>query len=81
MARSWQLQKAKARFSALIDTSAAEGPQIVTRHGRPAAIVLSPADYDRIRGRAPDFKRFLRKGRLHELDLERNPDRGRNIRL
>jgi prevent-host-death family protein len=81
MARSWQLQRAKAQFSALIDTSAAEGPQIVTRHGRPAAIVLSPADYDRLRHRTSDFKRFLRKARLHELDLERNPDRGRKIRL
>jgi len=81
MARSWQLQKAKARFSALIDTSATEGPQVVTRHGRPAAIVLSPADYDRLRRRESDFKRFLRKARLHELDLERNPDRGRKIRL
>ena len=81
MARSWQLQKAKARFSALIDTSATEGPQTVTRHGRPAAIVLSPADYDRLRRRESDFKRFLCKARLHELDLERNPDRGRKIRL
>jgi prevent-host-death family protein len=81
MARSWQLQTAKARLSALIDTSAAEGPQVVTRHGRPAAIVLSPTDYDRLRRRAPNFKRFLRKARLHELDLERNPDRGRKIRL
>lgn len=39
----WPVQDAKARFSELLDTCLAEGPQIVTRHGRDTA-VLVPAD-------------------------------------
>jgi prevent-host-death family protein len=81
MKGSWQLQRAKAELSKLIDTSASNGPQTVTRHGRPAAVVLSPPDYARLRRRRPDFKRFLRRACLHDLDLARDRDRGRKIRL
>ena len=80
MKRTWQLQRAKAELSKLIDTSARQGPQTVTRHGRPAAVVLSPTDYARLR-RGADFKRFLRRADLHDLDLARDRDRGRKIRL
>jgi antitoxin Phd len=38
MSRAWQVQEAKARFSELLDTSLAEGPQIVTRRGVEAAV-------------------------------------------
>ncbi len=40
---------AKARFGELLD-SARQAPVTVTRHGRPAAVVLSIADYERMRG-------------------------------
>ena len=33
MSKRWQVQDAKARFSELIETSVAEGTQIVTRRG------------------------------------------------
>ena len=42
---TWQLQKAKAEFSKLIDQSIKKGPQVVTRHGRPAAVVMSAETY------------------------------------
>lgn len=45
---SWQLQDAKNRFSAVVK-AAAEGPaQLVTVHGVPAAVVMSPRDYERL---------------------------------
>ncbi|MEK7731352.1 MAG: type II toxin-antitoxin system prevent-host-death family antitoxin, partial [Planctomycetota bacterium] len=31
---SWPVQDAKARFSELLETSLAEGPQLVTKHGK-----------------------------------------------
>ncbi len=40
----WQVQEAKARFSELLETSLAEGPQIVTRRGVEKA-VLVPIDH------------------------------------
>jgi prevent-host-death family protein len=38
---TWQLQDAKARFSELLDKVESEGPQIVTRRGKEAAVVVS----------------------------------------
>ncbi|MBI3707562.1 MAG: type II toxin-antitoxin system Phd/YefM family antitoxin [Proteobacteria bacterium] len=78
---TWQLQKAKAEFSKLIDMSIRLGPQIVTRHGRPAAVVLSVESYRKLRRRAGNFKTFLRQAKLYELDLRRSRDTGRRVDL
>lgn len=78
---SWQLQRAKAEFSKLIQTSITNGPQTVTRHGRPAAVVVSVADYQRLTRGRRDFKRFLRQAPIHTLDLTRSRDRGRPVVL
>jgi antitoxin Phd len=40
MQHTWQLQEAKNRFSELVDLSIAEGPQIVTRHGKPVVQIV-----------------------------------------
>ena len=37
---TWPVQDAKARFSELLDSSIAQGPQIVTRHGKAAAVLV-----------------------------------------
>lgn len=42
-ARRWPVQDAKARFSELLEASLTEGPQVVTRRGVEAA-VLVPVD-------------------------------------
>src|SRR5438132_10358984 len=41
--KDWPVQDAKARFSELLDTCLREGPQLVTRRGADAA-VLVPVD-------------------------------------
>lgn len=41
--KSWPVQDAKARFSEMLDSCLKDGPQIVTRRGVEAA-VLVPAD-------------------------------------
>ena len=38
---SWQLQEAKNRLSELVDRAIADGPQTITRHGKPAAVVVA----------------------------------------
>jgi antitoxin Phd len=43
MGKTWQVQDAKANFSAFLDATLAEGPQIVTKRGVEAA-VLVPID-------------------------------------
>ena len=40
MNRKWPVQDAMSRFSELLDTAIAEGPQIVTKHGVETAVLL-----------------------------------------
>ena len=44
----WQLQEAKNRFSAVVKAAAGGAAQVVTVHGVPAAVVLSPQAYERL---------------------------------
>jgi prevent-host-death family protein len=36
----WQLQEAKNRFSEVINAATQDGPQTITRHGHPIALVV-----------------------------------------
>ena len=41
----WNLQDAKAKFSAVVEAAMAGEPQHVTRRGAPAVVVVSEADW------------------------------------
>ena len=45
---TWQLQDAKSRFSELVDRTLAEGPQLVTRRGAEAVVVMAAPEYRRL---------------------------------
>ena len=60
MSNRWQVQEAKARFSELLDTSLADGPQIVTRRGVEAAVLVPIEEWRRLeRTTRPDLKELL----------------------
>lgn len=46
--RKWQVQDAKARFSEFLEASLKEGPQIVTRRGTEAAVLVPVAEWRRL---------------------------------
>ena len=48
MAKKWQVQDAKARFSELLDASLKEGPQIVTKRGVEAAVLIPIEQWHRL---------------------------------
>lgn len=48
----WPLYDAKNRFSALVETAKHQGPQVVTKHGRPAVVVIAAEEYARLSGMA-----------------------------
>jgi prevent-host-death family protein len=50
MAKTWQLQEAKARFSKLVEEALKGEPQLVTRWGRKAVVVLDWETYARLTG-------------------------------
>ena len=72
--RPWQVQEAKARFSALVRAASTFGPQTITVRGRRAAVVLSPEDYDRLQRPRLSLAEFMARSPLVgvELDLERD---------
>jgi antitoxin Phd len=79
---AWQLQVAKQRFSELVERARHEGPQIVTKHGKEAVVVVSTEEYQRLRRDGPSLLEFIRSAPDFDLlNLERARDRGRDIEL
>jgi antitoxin Phd len=46
--KSWPVQDAKARFSELLNTCLREGPQVVTKRGAYAAVLVPLRDWQRL---------------------------------
>jgi prevent-host-death family protein len=78
---AWQVQEAKARFSELVQKAIDEGPQTVTRRGKPSVVVLSAEQFELMKKRQIDLKDLLPYLSLDELDLERNKDLPRDVDL
>lgn len=83
---NWQLQTAKARFSEIFRRARSEGPQVITRQGKDAVVMLSDDEYRQLVGKAHQPKslvEFFRTSPLVgvELDLERVRDEGRDVAL
>ena len=69
----WQLADAKNRFSEVVTKAETEGPQRVLRRGVPVAMVVSIAEYERLRGPKRSLKDLILNGPdLTGVDLTRN---------
>ena len=81
---AWKLEEAKAKFSELVRRARAEGPQRVTYRGADAVVVLAIDEYERLVTHAPrrqTLVEFLQSTGIHEIDLHRSRDGGRDIDL
>ena len=82
--RSWSVQDAKNRFSEVVE-AARRAPQTVTKHGKPAVVVVDVVEYDRLRrverASAPSFAdlmlampqddgEFSRKSENGQIDVD-----------
>ncbi|CUA90620.1 prevent-host-death family protein [Chelatococcus sambhunathii] len=60
--RTWSVQDAKNRFSEVVE-AARRKPQTVTKHGKPAVVVVAADEYERLRKleqlKAPSFAELL----------------------
>ena len=57
---TWPVQDAKARFSEFLDACLAEGPQMVTRRGAEAAVLIPVQEWRRMQAAArPSLKALL----------------------
>ena len=60
MGKIWQVQDAKARFSELLEASLNEGPQIVTKRGVEAAVLVPIGQWRRLQEMTkPNLKDLL----------------------
>ena len=66
--RQVQLREAKARLSALVDGAARGETAIITRHGKPQAVILGIDEWTRLRD-VPSFGRLLLASGLEDGDL------------
>lgn len=73
---TWPVQDAKARFSEFLDACLSEGPQMVTKRGAEAAVLVPVQEWRRLQSAAkPSLKQLLLsdQGRCDMV----MPDRGR----
>ena len=76
----WPVQHAKARFSELLDACQREGPQVVSRRGTEAAVLVPIEQWHRLQAAArPTLKQLLLtpEGRTDELAPPRGEARRR----
>ncbi|MGE0253798.1 MAG: type II toxin-antitoxin system prevent-host-death family antitoxin [Alphaproteobacteria bacterium] len=81
---AWKLEDAKAQFSEVVRRAREAGPQLVTVRGQQAVVIVAAEEYSAMsieqHDRA-DLVDFLQGLALADLDIEREPDRGRDIEL
>ncbi len=80
----WKLEDAKARLSEVVRRAGTAGPQLVTVRGREAAVIIAPEEYKQLLPKPKDhlpLVRFLQGLGLSAVDVEREPDTGREIDL
>lgn len=81
---TWKLEDAKARLSEVVRRAETQGPQLVTVRGREAAVILASEQY---RQHLPKPKghhslvRFLQELELSGIEVKREMETGRDIRL
>lgn len=72
--KTWSVQDAKARFSEFLDDCVREGPQLVTKRGVDAAVLVPIDAWNRLQHQAsPTLKQLLVADGPRDLDL---PPRG-----
>ncbi len=77
---SWSLATAKAQLTQVVDAAIAGTPQIITRHGEDAVIVISAKQYAESMARRSTLAEFFARSPLAgvDLELERNSSAARS---
>ena len=75
----WPLQKAKNEFSRVVDRALNEGPQTVTRHGKPVVVVSAIGATRGRTGIRRAAKALLALLRSCPVDLSRIVTRDRSV--
>jgi prevent-host-death family protein len=66
----WTVAKAKAKLSQVIDRARSEGPQIISRRGRNAVVVVASEEWERKTRRTGNLAEFFAASPLRESGLK-----------
>ncbi len=80
--QTWPIQDAKARFSEFLETCLAQGPQMVTKRGAEAAVLVPLDEWRRLQAAArPSLKQLLLAdaGRAESVVAARSVGRRRAV--
>jgi antitoxin Phd len=82
--KSWSVQDAKDRFSAVVE-AARRAPQTITERGKPAVVIIAADEYERLRRleqlKAPTFAEHLLAMPTDDNEFERLASRLRDVKV
>lgn len=81
MMQSIQARDAKAKFSALVEAAERGEPTTITRHGRPAAVLVPVRDAERLYPQQRPSVLDMLRSIPGELDIERDTTPMRELDL
>jgi antitoxin Phd len=83
MHNHWQLQEAKNKFSYVVKQATEQGPQFITVHGKPSAVLLSLEEYQSLTRPDKKLSEFLMESPLRyaEIELVRSKEAPREVDL
>ena len=69
-ASTWTVAEAKAKLSEVIEQALSQGPQIVTRSGRKAVVIVAAEEWERKTRRKGNLAEFFAASPLGESGLK-----------
>ena len=72
MTDTWQIQDAKNKLSEVIARALKQGPQLITRHGEKTVVVVSYAEYEKLRKSQGKLSEFFSTSPLAGIELKRD---------
>lgn len=74
---TWTIAAAKAKFSEVLDQARSQGPQVITKHGRDAAVIVAAEEWQRKTRRIGNLAEFFASSPLRGSGLKVKRIKGR----
>ncbi len=71
---NWELESTESKLIQIIEEAVQNGPQTITVKGFETAVILSIADYRRVKPPRERLSDFFRRSPLAEVDIEFDRD-------
>jgi antitoxin Phd len=79
--KTWPLQDAKNHFSQVVELALEKGPQTVTRHGAPVAVIVSADEFKTMTRPKESLVEFFAPLRRSGVRLGRRRDHPRKLKF